>query len=72
MRDRNKTQEKSLGINIVLATIPIVIVGSIVYTLSLVDLLRNIQIIALSTIVFGVLLYFADIKEKSQTRSIND
>ena len=68
----NKTQEKSLGINIVLATIPIVIVGSIVYTLSLVDTLRNMQIIALSTIVFGVLLYFADIKEKSQTRSIND
>ena len=69
---QDRVQKNSLGLNIIVATIPIVIFGSIIYSFNLIDALRNIQIIALSTILFGILLYFADIKKTSQIRSISD
>ena len=68
----DNAEGKSLGINIVIATIPITLIGGIVYSLGLVDILRNPQMIALSTIVFGILLYFADIKSSSKTKSLED
>ena len=68
----NNKEGKSLGINIGIATIPITLIGGIVYSLGLVDIFRNPQMIALSTIVFGILLYFADIKSSSKTKSLED
>jgi len=47
------------GIKIIIATIPALVVGFIVYEY-LIDYLRNIIVIAWSSIIFGIILYFAD------------
>ena len=45
---------------IIIGSIPIVIVGYILYSTSLIYSLRNIKIIAWTTLIFGILLYIAD------------
>ncbi len=56
------SQENSLTINLVIAVIPILLIGFLLR--DFVDLyLRNSQIIAYATIVFGIFLYFAQFKK---------
>ena len=56
------SQENSLTINLVIALIPILLAGF--FLRDFVDLnLRNSQVIAYATIVFGILLYVAQFKE---------
>ena len=45
---------------IILATIPVIIFGGVLYALDVVDHLRSIVVIGWSTIIFGLLLYEAD------------
>lgn len=45
---------------LVLASIPIIIAGLLFVVFDLTDMMRNTTIIAISSIVFGLLLYFAD------------
>ena len=59
----NRSDENALFTkNILFATVPIVIVGGLLFVFGIADILRNLQVISLATILFGVLLYFADIK----------
>ena len=51
---------------IILATLPAVIVGFFVFNF-FDDYLRNIKVVAWASIIFGVLLYFADQKSTSKT-----
>ena len=51
---------------IILATIPAVIVGFVVFNF-FDDYLRNLKVVAWASIIFGVLLYFADQKSTSKT-----
>ena len=62
----NITNNKSLVILIILGSIPLVIIGYIFYSTDLIDYLRNLKIIAWTTLLFGILLYFAD---KSQIKN---
>jgi len=62
----NITKNKSLVILIILGSIPLVIVGYIFYSTGLINYLRNLKIIAWTTLLFGILLYFAD---KSQIKN---
>ena len=62
----NITKNKSLVILIILGSIPLVIIGYIFYSTGLIDYLRNLKIIAWTTLLFGILLYFAD---KSQIKN---
>jgi len=62
----NITNNKSLVILIILGSIPLVIIGYIFYSTGLIDYLRNLKIIAWTTLLFGILLYFAD---KSQIKN---
>ena len=48
--------------NLIIATVPIVLVGGLIFILDLTPFLRNLQVIGFATIFFGILLYFADIK----------
>ena len=43
-----------------LGSLPLFIVGSLIYYTGLINYLRNIEIIAWSTLIFGILLYFSD------------
>tara|TARA_B100001123_G_scaffold174422_1_gene200346 strand:+ start:1997 stop:2782 length:786 start_codon:yes stop_codon:yes gene_type:complete len=56
------SQENSLTINLVIAVIPILLIGF--FLRDFVDLnLRNSRVIAYATIIFGILLYVAQFKE---------
>ena len=45
---------------IILGSIPLIIVGYILYSTSMIYSLRNIKVIAWTTLIFGIILYFAD------------
>jgi len=45
---------------IAIGSLPIIVVGYFLYTADLIYLLRNIKVIAWTTIIFGIVLYFAD------------
>ena len=45
---------------IIIGSIPIIVVGYILYSTGLIYSLRNIKIIAWTTLIFGILLYVAD------------
>lgn len=49
-----------LVVHLIIGTIPIVVAGGVLFALDLVDLLRSPEIIAWTTLGFGILLYVAD------------
>ena len=54
-----KNNQKLLSL-MILGSIPLFIVGYIIYETELIFLLRDIKVIAWSTLIFGIILYFAD------------
>ena len=56
----NIFKNKSLLFLITIGSVPVIIVGAIVYQTNLISYLRNIEIIAWTTLIFAILLYFAD------------
>jgi len=65
---RNNTKLLSL---ITIGSIPLIIFGYILHTTELIHLLRNIKIIAWTTLFFGIILYFADQRKVNQNISAN-
>lgn len=63
------TLYSKLFLVLVLATIPVVIVGLIFVKFGIVDMLRNPQVIATTSIVFGLLLYVMD-KRSTQVHEV--
>ena len=66
----NIFKNKSLAILIILGSVPLIIIGYLFYSTGLIDYLRNLKIIAWTTLLFGILLFFADrsqIKNKIDT-----
>jgi undecaprenyl-diphosphatase len=57
-----KKNKKLLSL-IIFGSIPLIIFGYIIYITELIHLLRDIKIIAWTTLIFGILLYFADKKK---------
>ena len=51
---------------IIIGSIPLIIFGYILHSTELIHLLRNIKIIAWTTLFFGIILYFADQQEINQ------
>ena len=67
----NISKNKNLAILIILGSIPLIIIGYIFYSTGLIDYLRNLKIIAWTTLLFGIVLFFADksqIKKKIKLR----
>lgn len=60
-------EKKHLGIKIVLATLPALLVGFFVYEY-LLEYLRNLVVIGWASIIFGCILFFADQKYKSEKK----
>jgi len=66
----NITKNKNLFTLIILGSLPLIIIGYIFYSSGLIDYFRNVKIIAWTTLLFGILLYFSDrsqIKNKIDT-----
>ena len=54
-----KNNQKLLSL-MIFGSIPLIVVGYILYKTELIYILRDIRIIAWTTLIFGILLYFAD------------
>tara|TARA_B100000427_G_C15465110_1_gene575887 strand:+ start:396 stop:1163 length:768 start_codon:yes stop_codon:yes gene_type:complete len=56
----NFKKNKNLFYKILVATLPIIIFGYVLYSTDLIYQIRNIKIIAWATLFFGILIYIAD------------
>ena len=56
---------------IIIGSIPLIIFGYILHSTELIYLLRNIKVIAWTTLFFGIILYFADQRKIDQSISSN-
>ena len=56
----NFTKNKNLFYKIMIGSLPLIIIGYLLYTLNIIDYFRNIKVIAWATLFFGILLYIAD------------
>ena len=56
---------------IIVGSIPLILAGYILYTTDLIYYLRNIKVIAWTTLIFAVILYFADKRKSDQKISNN-
>ena len=54
-----QNNQKLLGL-IIFGSSPLIFFGFILYSTELIHLIRNIKVIAYSTLIFGIILYFAD------------
>ena len=66
----NILKNKKLAILIILGSVPLIIIGYTLYSTGLINYLRNLKIVAWTTLLFGILLFFADrsqIKNKIDT-----
>jgi len=63
-----------LLINLIVATIPVVVIGGLLKYFNIIEQMMNIAVIGYSTIFFGILLFFSDKnkKEKKFTTSISN
>ena len=69
----NLLKNRNLALLIIFGSVPLIIFGYIFYATNLIIHLRNTEVIAWMTLVFGIILYFADkIKvEKKIDRDLN-
>ena len=67
-----KNNKKLLGL-IIVGSIPLLIFGYILHTSDLVYFVRNVEIIAWTTLIFGLILYFSDQgkTEKNISKNLN-
>ena len=56
---------------IIIGSIPIIIFGYILHSTELIHLLRNIKVIAWTTLIFGIILFFADQRKIDQNIHTN-
>ena len=56
----NIINNKNIFLLIILGSIPLVIVGYIFYSTNLIDQFRNLKVVAWTSLIFGILLYFSD------------
>ena len=67
----NFFRDKKLFYKILLSSFPVMVIGYVLVKYNFIDTLRNIELIAWTTIIFGILLYIAD-KFKLQKKINND
>ena len=56
----NITNDKKLFNLLLIGSIPLILIGYIFYSTGIIDSFRNLKIIAWTTLIFGLLMYFAD------------
>ena len=70
--NKEKTENEVFCLNVILSSIPIIFIGGVIFLTGLADRLRSIEIIALSTIVFALFLYYADKDQAGKEKSIKE
>ena len=67
----NLRNNKKLLKLIIIGSIPLIIFGYILHSTKLIFIMRNVEIIAWATLIFGIVLYLADQRKIDQTMSVN-
>ncbi len=67
----NLRHNQKLLILILVGSLPLIFFGYIIYSTGIVNLLRNIEIIAWTTLFFGLVLYISDKRDTNQNISTN-
>ena len=67
----NLKNNQKLLVLILVGSIPLIIFGYILYSTEIINLLRNIEIIAWTTLLFGLVLFFSDKRDTNQNISTN-
>ena len=67
----NLKNNQKLLVLILVGSIPLIIFGYILYSTEIINLLRNIEIIAWTTLIFGLVLFFSDKRDTNQNISTN-
>tara|TARA_Y100000816_G_C26083656_1_gene571522 strand:+ start:77 stop:844 length:768 start_codon:yes stop_codon:yes gene_type:complete len=67
----NLRHNQKLLILILVGSLPLIFFGYIIYSTGIVNLLRNIEIIAWTTLLFGLVLYISDKRDTNQNISTN-
>ena len=67
----NLKNDQKLLVLILVGSIPLIIFGYILYSTEIINLLRNIEIIAWTTLLFGLVLFFSDKRDTNQNISTN-
>jgi len=62
----NFVDNKILFLKILISSIPVMIFGFFLIKLNLIEYLRSYEVIGWSTIIFGVLLYFSDLRKEEK------
>ena len=65
----NLRNNQKLLVLILIGSIPLIIFGYILYSTNIINLLRNIEIIAWTTLFFGLVLFFSDKRDTNQNIS---
>ena len=65
----NLKENKKLLQLILIGSIPLIIFGYVLHTTEVIDLLRNIKVIAWTTLFFGIILFFSDQKKVNKNIS---
>ena len=65
------SQNKKLLKLIIIGSLPVIIFGYILHSSELIYLLRNVKIIAFTTLFFGVILFFSDQRKTDQNINTN-
>ena len=63
----NFLKNKNIFLKILISSFPTLIVGFILVKFSLIDFLRSYKLIGWTTIIFGIMLYFSDLKQTTKT-----
>ncbi len=71
LMQRKLSTRSALALNLILATPPALLIGAYLHLSGIDDLLRSAWIIAITSIVFGIILWIADIKG-ARTRTVDD
>ena len=71
LQGKFKTPGATLAICLIFSTIPVVIIGFVVYSMGVNDSLRNLKVIGFSTLLFGLFLFFCD-KVGASQKNVKD
>ncbi len=56
----NFSKNKNLFYKIIIGSLPLIIIGYLLYTSNIINYFRDVKVIAWATLFFGILLYIAD------------
>lgn len=67
----NFVKNKKIFFLIIISSLPTLIIGFLIIKLNIIDYLRTIKVIGWTTLIFGIILYFSDLK-KEEKKIYND